>query len=333
MIEVKKNFMQDDLISIIIPIYNVQKYLERCVESVLGQTYHNLEIILVDDGSTDNSCAICDKYKSMDKRVMVVHKKNGGLSDARNAGIEIANGRYLFFLDSDDYLASRAIEVLHRRIVDEDAEIAICNFSWINAEGQKFCREDIIRDEILSTDDLLGKLVSDNNFYYVVAWNKLYARKLFDQLRFMYGKIHEDEYIVHRIFGECRKAVSVSDILYYYIKTDNSITTSNTSIKRLDYIEALDDRIDFFKDNSYINYAEKTMKLLWWVFSELYISVDITDENEEKMKKFRTYFNKYFRQFILLYSRSFGTIMELIIFRVDPQWYKRLKKRKNEWLS
>lgn len=320
--------MQSDLISIIIPIYNVQNYLNKCVESVLEQTYDNLEIILVDDGSTDSSSEICDKIKEEDDRIVVIHKVNGGLSDARNAGIEISKGKYLFFLDADDYLAKNAIELMHNRIVAEKADLAICNFTWTNSVGEKFCREDVICNEVLNKDDLLGKLIKADNFYYVVAWNKLYSRKLFDNLRFSYGKIHEDEFIVHRIFGQCNKAVSVSDILYYYIKTNNSITTSNTTIKRLDYIEALDDRIKYYKENGYDECAEETLKLLWWVYSELYIAVEITNENRDRMQMLRSLYNQYFRSMISLYKKSKKTMAELIVFRINPQWYKSLKRGK-----
>lgn len=320
--------MQGDLISIIIPIYNVQKYLNKCVKSVLEQTYGNLEIILVDDGSTDSSGEICDKCKESDERIVVIHKKNGGLSDARNAGIDISKGEYLFFLDADDYLSPNAIEIMYSKIISENADLAICNFTWTNSEGEKFCGEDVICDEILNKEDLLGKLVKSDNFYYVVAWNKLYARKLFEKLRFTYGKIHEDEFIVHRIFGECNKAVSLSEILYYYIKTNNSITTSNTSIKRLDYIEALDDRIKYYKENGYIDYAKETLKLLWWVYSELYTAVEITKENKDRMNFLKSFYNKYFMGLISLYNRNLKTIVELIVFRINSQWYKRLKRGK-----
>ena len=328
MIEEKKTFMQHDLISIVIPIYNVQDYLNRCVESVLKQTYSRLEIILVDDGSTDSSGEICDSLQGTDDRIVVVHKKNGGLSDARNAGIEISTGKYLFFLDADDYLASNAIELMHSRIIAEKADLVICNFTWTNSKGEKFCREDIICDEVLNRDELQGKLVHAENFYYVVAWNKLYDKKLFDGLRFAFGKIHEDEFIVHHIFGRCNKAASIVDVLYYYIKTDNSITSTNTNIKRLDYIEALDDRIKYFDENGYNAYAVETIKLLWWAYSELYISVNIFNENRNRMKELKVYFNKYFVRMILLYKRSIITIGELIVFRINPQWYKKMKRGK-----
>lgn len=327
-IEGKKNFMQDDLISIIIPIYNKEEYLERCVKSAMEQTYSNIEIVLVDDGSEDESPKMCDHYKELDRRVVVVHKKNGGLSDARNAGIDVSKGRYLFFLDADDYLALDAMEILHKRITEEKADIAICNFAWIGSKGESLCRDDVICDEVLDQQELLKKLMGKPNFYYVIACNKLYKRKIFDNCRFKLGKTHEDEFIVHHVFGLCHKAVSVSNILYYYIQSVNSITTSNISIKKLDYIEAMYERIQYFKKNKQMECAVKTAGLMWWACSELYTEIDIDEENKCRMHELKKCYDEVLPYILKNHVKSLKDLAGSIIFWASPSVYKKIKNIK-----
>lgn len=320
--------MQTDLISIIIPIYNKEEYLERCVKSAMKQTYFNIEIILVDDGSKDKSPKMCDYYKEIDSRVVVVHKKNGGLSDARNKGIDVSKGKYLFFLDADDYLAQDAMEILYKRITKEKADIAICNFAWINSKGESLCRDDVICDEVLDKRGLFEKLIQEPNFYYVIACNKLYKREIFEKCQFELRKTHEDEFIVHHVFEQCRKAVSVSNILYYYIQSENSITTSAISIKKLDYIEAMYDRIQFFRSKNYKEYISKTIDLLWWACSELYTAVDITEDNKERMKELKNYYDKLLPYILINSSKSVRNMGSNILFWMNPEWYKKIKNRK-----
>ena len=331
MIEGKKIFMQNDLISIIIPIYNKEEYLERCVKSVIEQTYSNIEIILVDDGSKDKSSQMCDYYGEIDNRVVVVHKENGGLSDARNKGIDASKGRFLFFLDADDYIAKEAMEVLHKRITEENADIAICNFTWINTKGESLCREDVIYDEVLDKKGLFEKLSLEPNFYYVIACNKLYNREIFEKCRFKLGKTHEDEFIIHHVFGNCRKAVSVSKILYYYIQSENSITTSAISIKNLDYIEAIYDRIQFYRNNNCKEYISKSIDLFWWGCSEIYTGIVGNNEKGEAMLRIKRYHAEMLPTIIRKYVKDrkknwVKNVVCNILFWINPKLYKVLRQ-------
>lgn len=324
--------MKKSLISIIIPIYNKEKLLKKCIESVINQTYDNLEIILVDDGSTDKSAEMCDLYKKEDERIVVIHKRNGGLSDARNKGIECSKGEYLFFLDADDYLSVDTIEVLYKRIEEEKADIAICNFAWIDQQGKEITASDVIKDEVLDKTSLMDKLLGEKEFFYVVAWNKLYSRKIFNYCSFELGKVHEDEFIVHQVFEQCDKAVSVSKILYYYIQTENSITTSEFNIKRLDYMEALYQRILYFKVKNYKEHKQHALKLFWWCCYELYVKVSITSENIERMRELKKYYDVLFWDILAANRRNVITILECMIFRVNPRWYNYIKVKRNRVL-
>ena len=166
-----------DLISVVIPVYKVEKFIRNCVDSVIAQTYKDLEIILVDDVSPDGCPAICDEYAAADKRIKTVHKENGGLSSARNAGLDVATGEYVFFVDSDDYISENAIERLYEALIKEKADIAICDWVAVDENGNKVVKKiSPLKNECLNRDGLFKKITEPNYYYYVVSWNKLYKR-------------------------------------------------------------------------------------------------------------------------------------------------------------
>ena len=241
-------------ISVIVPVYNVEKYLSRCLESIINQSYKNLEIILIDDGSSDRCPEICDMYAEKDQRIKVLHKRNGGLSVARNTGIEIATGEYVAFVDSDDYIAENMYEVLLDRITCDGADIAICNFLYVNDQGEllveKNCDFPII-NECLETRNAIKKLSESKAWYYVVAWNKLYHKDIFKNLRFPKGKYHEDEFVIHYIIQNCGRISCVRDPLYYYVQREKSIMSESFSLGRMDIADALIDRYYFAKKYKY----------------------------------------------------------------------------------
>ena len=239
----------NSLITIIVPVYNVEKYLRKCIDSILCQTYENLQIIFVDDGSTDGSATICDDYAAKDNRIEVIHKANGGLSSARNAGLDIARGDYISFVDSDDYVANDMIEIAYNAITDKNADLCIFGIKWIYENGNNYDKvlPSPISNETLTKNKAFDKLCSSNYFYYVTAVNKLYKKSIFSSLRFPVGRLHEDEFAVHYIFNACEKIVSVKKELYFYVQRENSIMHSQVSIKRLDGAYAFLDRSKFFK--------------------------------------------------------------------------------------
>lgn len=242
------------LISIIVPVYKVEKYLEKCVKSILSQTYSNFELILVDDGSPDNCPSMCDGFAKMDPRIVVVHKENGGLSDARNAGLDIAKGDYIGFVDSDDYIAANMYEVLLKTTLKNDADLALCNYVRVNENDEEIISDTIQKhaiDRKYNRYEFIHELIKPYGGYYIVVWNKLYKRSIFHKLRFPVGKQHEDEYVIHYIIDKCDIIVSVKEDLYYYVQRNGSIMSKKFNVKNLDYGEALIDRYHFTKSKKY----------------------------------------------------------------------------------
>lgn len=240
-------------ISVIVPVYNVEDYLQRCVQSILSQIHKELEIILVDDGSTDSSALICDKLACEDSRIKVIHKVNGGLSSARNEGINIATGEYIAFVDSDDYIDPHMYNRMLDSITNNNADLCICGTKWINEDGSLFTGtiQSVVKDEVLEGNCKFDKLCQEGSFYYVMAVCKLYKKHLFDGVRFPVGRIHEDEFVVHRLFSQCKRITCLQEELYYYVQRKNSIMHGSYSIKHLDAVYAYLDRYLFFKKHHY----------------------------------------------------------------------------------
>lgn len=240
----------NDLISIIVPIYNVEKYLSRCVDSIIGQTYSNLEIILVDDGSPDKCPKICDDYAKIDNRIKVIHKENGGLSDARNAGMKIATGKYISFIDSDDYVSEDFIQILYDTMVTEGSDVAECNVVKVFGEGidsTEKCSCDI---SILTynSQEALHQLLVEGDFRQHV-WNKLYRADLVLDVPYAVGKLNEDEFWTYQIFGRSKKVTKINIVMYFYYQRSNSIIGSTFSIRRLDALEAKSNRQEYIETN------------------------------------------------------------------------------------
>lgn len=268
-------------ISVIVPVYNVERYLPQCIESIQKQTLKNLEIILVDDGSTDSSGDICDRYAKDDDRIVVIHKENGGLSDARNAGLDIAKSEFIGFVDSDDYIAENMYEMLYNNMLANDSDIAIGDIVYVNEYGVPLAEinnQSPMKDECLSSEQAQYKLIEEQNHYYVVVWSKLYRRKLFKDLRFEKGKIHEDEFLVHHIFAEADMVSTVKAGVYYYRQREASITTKPYSIKRLDGLEAFYDRVIFYRENMQLELAKKTEDYWVWFVLQAYNQFVFEDE-------------------------------------------------------
>ena len=225
-----------DLVSIIIPVYNVEKYLDKCIQSVLQQTYDNLEIILVDDGSTDLSGEMCDKYSKMDSRIIVIHKKNGGLSSARNTALDIMKGNFVFFLDSDDYVDKYLIEYLLEDIYKYNADIAECNF--YDVYGEKLIYIDYLKK--VKAYDIAKAIEIDlsSKGGSVAACGKLSKREIFADLRFREGKIGEDSFAIVDTLSRASCVVIDNRPLYYYFHRKNSISSKAFSNRTFDAIEA-----------------------------------------------------------------------------------------------
>lgn len=229
-------------ISVIVPVYKVEQYLQRCVQSICQQTCRNTEIILVDDGSPDNCGAFCDEYAQKDERIRVIHKVNGGLSSARNAGIEIATGKYIAFVDSDDWLDPTMLELLLHLCVNYRAQIAECSYRNIlhdRIQAETTCNGKII--EATPVEAIEGNL--DWKYFKPIACNKLYDRKVIGDVRYPEGKLHEDEFTTHKFYLAATKITYADVALYNYDRRREDSITAKFGLRNLDACEAYHEKV------------------------------------------------------------------------------------------
>lgn len=278
-----------ELISVIIPVYNVEKYVLKCVSSVIEQTYKNLEIILIDDGSTDLSGVLCDQLSENDDRIKVIHKKNGGLSDARNAGLDIATGEYIGFVDSDDYIFPEMYEYLLSLIQENKSDIAIC-------EKIEFGENDMPQRikvqpscKILNREQAVDALADDQVLRSHV-WNRLYSARLFHDLRYDVGKTYEDVYIMHRLFLRSNFVVISNEPLYCYRQRSTSILGTINLKKRLDLFWAYARRQEEISEQ-YPNIAKKVSMTLYNSMWDIINHAQLANKND--VKKVIRYYIKY----------------------------------------
>lgn len=251
-------FIMDKLISIIVPVYNVEKYLEECIDSILNQTYKNLEIILVDDGSTDKSGIICEDYAKIDSRIKVIHKKNGGLSDARNVGIDKALGEFIIFVDSDDYIDKDMCQILINYVCEYNVDIVSCNFKKvfdnnIEEDNITYFKEKI---KILTKEEVLKEYFLTLAPEIFATWNKLYKKSLFftdEKIRFPVNRLHEDIATTYRLYAESKKVILLNELLYNYRQRNNSIMKKISHKNIEDLIKNMKEYIAFanLKDFKY----------------------------------------------------------------------------------
>lgn len=224
------------LLSIIVPVYKVENYLQKCIDSILAQTFTDFELILVDDGSPDDCPALCDAAAEKDARVRVIHQKNGGLSAARNAGLDAARGAWIGFVDSDDYIAPEMYEVLYQAVQSTGADLALCDYAEVDEAGTP-CPQMHVS---LSGGELTGQelLKRASGLMVQLAWNKLYRRAIFTQLRYPEGKLNEDLFLIPEVCLQIQKAVVMPKALYYYVQRGGSIMSGNKTLRHFDAAEA-----------------------------------------------------------------------------------------------
>lgn len=281
-------------ISIIVPVYNVEIYLEKCLNSIIGQSFTNYEIILVNDGSTDNSGEICDEYCKKDERIRVINKDNGGLSSARNAGIKVAQGEFIGFVDSDDWIDKDMYKELYMLCTTRNSDISICklgreiNGKLVNDDEVCFIKE---MNNIEGMRELFRGVL-----YRFSACNKLFKRSLFERIEFPEGRIHEDLATTYRLFAKANKAVYSNNIGYIYVKRENSILTTRFNEKRLDAFIGWDEILAFMKKR----YPELTEEFIscyvyGCVDNVYYILNQVKDKGDTR--KYMTYLQQYVKRY------------------------------------
>ncbi len=245
-------------ISVIVPVYNVEKYLDRCVQSLFNQTYENIEIVLINDGSTDRSGEICDRYAQEDSRVKVLHQEYNGVADARNKGVAMATGEYVIFLDGDDEADREYVGKLYKTLIENDLDIAQCCLLRIR-NGQPINKLDVNNGvRIFNGIEMQMKTFDRDRYFCNVVCGKLFKKGLFEGLSFPYGRINEDESMIYRLTFKSKRVGIIDDYLYYYHYNGDSITEKKYNIHRLDAFYMLEEKFVFYKEQGLEDFANKT---------------------------------------------------------------------------
>ena len=268
-------------ISIIVPVYQVEKYIRQCIDSILAQTFTDFELILVDDGSKDHSGKICDEYAEKDKRIRVIHQKNSGAAVARNSGMDKASGKYFTFIDGDDYIVPTMLECLYKTILEKDADIAACNYRYIfESDGKKdFATEN--KAEVLNANEIFYNRKNERNYgFWTVVWNKLYKAEAFKKVRFRCGKNYEDEFWANDIYRLNIKVATVLDCLYYYRQHSASTMRMKNIRRSFDLIEAFEERINVYLKEE--KYSDQAYKVLIYSLEHLNESKKLIKNEEDK---------------------------------------------------
>lgn len=273
-------------ISVIVPIYRVEKYLPACIDSILNQTFTDFELILVDDGSPDRCPEICDETAKRDARVRVIHQANAGLSAARNAGIEVAHGAWLSFVDSDDYIAPQFYEKLYQTAQRTDADCVMCSVQNVDESGKPIDSALMrVADEVKTGREVLRKIGRDDVTPYLTAWNKLYRRKLFNTLRYPAGRQNEDVFVFAELFCQVQRAVCVAEPLYFYRKRIGSIMNSVVTLRNLDEMWAYVNCFEHLQQDDEESILKETEKRVFAKLTGVYYRVTEEDRHSNKMKQ------------------------------------------------
>ena len=280
--------MSSEKISIIVPIYNTEKFLDRCLKSIISQTYKNLEIILVNDGSTDNSLKKCNKYKNKDKRVIIIDKTHTGIADTRNMGIEKATGKYIGFVDSDDYIEKEMFEKLVLGMQRYKADISMCDLEQTIEENEQTKNtKNTIDHVIMSRNTALEQLLYDKNIgnYMTV---KLFKRHLFENVRFPIGRLYEDIATTYMLFNKADRVIYFPTVMYHYYQRKDSIINYTTRKSIYDYSKAIFDRYEILKDENKKLDLYNVYSIVNMVFkmSRWAIKIEADDIFENEIKSF-----------------------------------------------
>ncbi|MCI8372589.1 MAG: glycosyltransferase family 2 protein [Lachnospiraceae bacterium] len=314
--------MEKSKVTIIVPVYNIENYLPHSVKSIQQQTYSNLEIILIDDGSSDNSGLLCDQYANSDNRIHVIHKENSGLSDARNTGIDNATGEFLLFIDGDDYIDKEMVQLLLERLQNDHTDLALCDLIKVDETGNITEEPEWkLEDKKLSRKEYWYELYADSSIPYVVACNKLYKKSLFENVRYPKGKLHEDEFVIHKIISQCNNISIVQRTLYYYIQHPGSIMNKPYDRRRLQVLEAFGARTDYFLSLGETKLSWRVVQGMRAILSTAFHGMDMTiAENQKAFKDGQKLHWRYARKccrqdFLIQHS------LKALVFTISPKLY------------
>lgn len=328
--------MKNPLVSVVVPVFNVEHYLRECLDSIVTQTYTNIEVILVDDGSTDSSGHICDEYAQRDCRITVIHKENGGLSDARNTGIDACSGQFIGFVDSDDYVDPRFIELMLTPLLSGESDISVCQFHQVYVHGQTCQRveeEGKVSVEYISNMEALKLLIQRRwDAVPVSACSKVYDVKLWKEIRFPKGHLYEDEYVAHLLLHKAKRVALVHERLYYYYKRIDSITVSNYTLRHLDDVRAQEACLQYLQNNSLIELAEMAKALLYRTRKEHYVKLYSCQDPNGKIfaKEMRSRILESFAGILVNRHTTLTEKMSGLFFILAPNVYRHRYMKKEQ---
>lgn len=315
------------MISVIVPVYKVEEYLDECIESIVNQTYQDLEIILVDDGSPDNCPQMCDAWEKKDKRIKVIHQKNGGVSAARNAALDIACGEYIYFVDSDDFIETTALEYLHKLIIEYNVPMVIGGYRRVSENGEydrEVLADDDIEVNVLDEYKTWEKAAFDMGF--IMVYTKLYKAELWTNCRFPAGKIHEDNGVMLQILPQCHRVVYSNKLIYNYRINLQGIMHTKFSIKNLDKCIFFNEQCAYFRVRGW-----NELEIMYWNFgSQLWCDGvnklrTLSTEDKEKLQEIYSIYRGRIRG-IELAPNNYKMLFKRWMFIHMPRLYCRIHK-------
>lgn len=322
----KQAELSKDTIVVIIPVYNVKQYIRRCVESVLSQTYQKIELILVDDGSSDGSEIICDEYASI-KNVKVIHQKNGGAATARNSGLDYAlkysSGKWITFVDSDDWICPDYLELLYNAVKEKNALISVCNY--LNVKNEVVISNKVGKNRIMTPEELYCK----RNVNAISSWGKLYSKSLFEDIRFPNYKYYEDEFLIYKVLFKVDRLIYIESPLYMYYTNVSGMMRSSWSLEKLVAIKAAEEQMEYFEKFGFKKAYMKTVRKYRRVLSAAIANLEKYYPENSDIKKYRQTLsgiesNKKLKIKMYFYNIFFG---------VDKLYDYRLKRMMNKKLG
>lgn len=312
-------------ISIIVPVYKVEPYIHKCVDSILNQTFKDFEVILVDDGSPDNCGKICDEYAKKDERIKVIHKENRGLSSARNAGLDIARGEYIGFVDSDDYIESDMYEILYNVIQNNQCDIVSCS-SIIHYNDKIIVNGG--HGLIIHSKEEAMKTMLEGELYDEVVWVKLFKKSVIGNIRFQIGRIYEDTSFTYRVIDRTKKVATIGEAKYNYIKHENSIMSNAIKDIKIDAVLAYEEMYRFMEekypklcDLVTLKLANSSMTVM-----NLIVKQDVFKKHKENYFKVAKILNSKFKRTIKLKDYPRNVKILLAANKINPILYKKIIK-------
>ena len=322
---------KEDLISVIVPVYNMEQYLERCVNSIVDQTYRNLEIILVDDGSTDCSPRMCDEYAAKDGRIKVVHKVNGGLSDARNAGLQVATGTYIGYVDSDDWIEPQMYQRMYEACIEHQAQVAVCRYAKIYRDHVD--REGNGKVTVFDREGILKAYLADQPEYVVYnsVWSKLFDREVVEGVLFPVGKNSEDIMYTTKAFCKLEKAVYIDECLYdYVLDREGSIMNVNRTQRMFqDEIPFWREHITCIRELVSRDMGDMAAYYFYRRLLSYYMELAVGEETRTAAKRIAGIMRDENAEIRRVYTKAFegkGDVIRMQLFLVSPGLYRIINK-------